>query len=158
MGGKRVGKGQHLYLSIAGVMLCVLAACVPPGPAAQECGSVILPARPECGRDHLKGVRGLIGRGDFDGAMKESQEALERSPKPPEGDAALMAMGLVSAHHENPKKDYKKSLAYFKRLVREYPGSSLAEEARIWVSVLESFEKAKQVDIEIEQKKKELGK
>jgi hypothetical protein len=32
------------------------------------------------------------------------------------------------------------------------------EEAKIWVSVLLAFEKAKQVDIEIEKKKKELEK
>ncbi len=44
------------------------------------------------------------------------------------------------------------------RVEREFPHSPLIEEARIWVSVLQAFEKAKQVDIEIEEKKKEMGK
>jgi hypothetical protein len=157
MGGKRNRSGQHLYLSVACIILGFLAACVPPN-QAKECGSIIMTVRPECGRDHLRSVSDFLGRADFDGAMKESQDVVERSPEPPEADAALMTMGLISAHPGNPKKDYKKAIGFFKRLVREFPDSSLAEEAKIWVSVLESFEKAKQVDIEIEQKKKDLGK
>ncbi|HTF99841.1 MAG TPA: tetratricopeptide repeat protein [Nitrospirota bacterium] len=122
-----------------------------------ECRS-ILPIRPECGRDHLATVKKLINRGDFDGALRQSQETLERSSAPPRADAALMTMGLVAAHPANPKKDYKRALGYFKQLLHDYPASGLAEEGKIWVGVLESFEKAKQVDIDIEQKKKDLGK
>jgi hypothetical protein len=44
------------------------------------------------------------------------------------------------------------------RVEKDFPRSPLVEEAKIWVSVLHAFEKAKQVDIEIEEKKKELGK
>ncbi len=140
-------------------MLCFLAACAPINPDAQDCNSGGLWAGPKCDvSNHLRNVNSFLSRGDFDGAMKESQEALERSQKPPVADTALMTLGLLSAHPANPRKDYRKALGHFKRLVREFPDSSLAEEAKIWVSVLESFEKAKQVDIEIEQKKKELGK
>ena len=158
MGGKRSGQGKLFYFSIAGMIVWGVSACVPiSNQAAPECRSILsVPA--ECGRNHLKGVAGYISRGDFEGAMKESQEKLDRSSKPPEADTALMSMGLISAHPANPKKDFKKALGYFKRLLHDFPDSSLAEESKIWVSVLESFEKAKQVDIEIEQKKKELGK
>jgi hypothetical protein len=105
----------------------------------------------------LGGVSGFIDRGDFEGAMRESQDNLARSPQTP-GDEALMNMGLISAHYANPKRDYKKALGYFMRIEKEFPRSPLVEEAKIWVSVLRAFEKAKQVDIEIEEKKKELGK
>jgi len=44
------------------------------------------------------------------------------------------------------------------RLEREFPRSPLVEEAKIWVGVLQAFEKAKQVDLEIEEMKKGLGK
>jgi outer membrane protein assembly factor BamD (BamD/ComL family) len=112
--------------------------------------------REECG--HLKRVDSFISRGDFESAMKESQDILARSPKTPPGDEALMNMGLISAHYANPKRDYKKALGYFMRVEKDFPRSPLVEEAKIWVSVLHAFEKAKQVDIEIEEKKKELGK
>jgi hypothetical protein len=42
------------------------------------------------------------------------------------------------------------------RVIKEFPQSPRAEESTIWIGVLESIEKAKQVDIQIEEKKKEL--
>jgi TolA-binding protein len=107
---------------------------------------------------HLERVQSLISQGDFDGALRESQEALARSPKSPPGDEALFDMALINAHSGNPKKDYKRSLGFFTRLVREFPDSPLVDEAKIWIGVLETIEKTKQVDIEIEEKKKEIAK
>jgi outer membrane protein assembly factor BamD (BamD/ComL family) len=108
--------------------------------------------------DSLMRVESLLSKGNFEGAMKKSQDILARSPKTPPGDEALMDMGLISAHYANPKKDYKKALSYFMRVEREFPRSPLAEEAKIWIGVLQSFEKAKQVDLEIEEMKKGLEK
>ena len=143
MGTKRNRKRQHLYLSIACLMLVISAACVP-------CKQ-LPPA-------HLGSIDGLIIQGDFDGAIKENLNILSRSPKTPPGDAALMNLGLISAHYANPKKDYKKALGFFMRVDKEFPGSPFVEEAKIWVSVLQAFEKSKQVDLDIEEKKKDLGK
>lgn len=160
MGGKRTRKGQHLYVSIACLTLLIVASCVPckqvPPPEPAPAPQAAPPARQEC--VHLENVGGFISRGDFDGAMKVNQDVLADSPKTPPGDEALMNLGLISAHYANPKKDYKKAMGYFMRIEREFPQSTLVEEARIWVSVLQAFEKAKQVDIEIEEKKKVLGK
>ena len=147
MGTKRIGTREHLLISAA-CLTVMMAACIPlktPGTMAtvENC-------------NHLSRVDALVGNGDFDGAIKESLDELARSPKSFPGDAALMNLGLISAHYNNPKKDYKKALAYFKRLEREFPQSPLVEEAKIWIGVLQSFEKAKQVDIEIENIKKEL--
>jgi len=158
MGGKRNRKRQHIYLSVACLTLIIVAACVPckqvpPEPAVSQ---PVAPAREEY--VHLENVIGFISREDFEGAMKVNQDALAGSPKTPPGDEALMNLGLISAHYANPKKDYKKAMGYFMRIEREFPRSPLVEEARIWVSVLQAFEKAKQVDIEIEEKKKVLGK
>jgi len=66
-------------------------------------------------------------------------------------------MGLVYLHYRNAQKNYEKARAQFERLLREYPDSSFAEEARIWSGVLQVIEKLKQVDLEIEEKKKELS-
>ncbi|MEJ2032464.1 MAG: tetratricopeptide repeat protein [Deltaproteobacteria bacterium] len=104
----------------------------------------------------LRRVRQFIKQGDFEDALQENRKVLAAFPHSPPGDEALFNMGLVYAHDANPKKDYEKALGFFARLQREFPESPRAEEARIWAGVLETMEKAKQIDIEIEAKKKEL--
>jgi len=166
MGTRRSRERQHVYLSIAGLILLMLAACaadkrMPQGPEVQPCAVTevkqpsVLPPREFV---HLERVRYLIARGDFESAVKQSQEMLSRTPNTPPGDEALMDLGLISTHYANPKKDYKKAMTYFMRVEKEFPNSPLVEESKIWVSVLRAFEKAKQVDLEIEQKKQGLGK
>lgn len=105
---------------------------------------------------HLLVGQRLLAGGDFKGALRENQAALSLADKGPPGDQALFNMGLIYAHYDNPEKDYKKSIGYFKQLVAAYPRSGLREQAKIWVGVLDVIEKSKQVDIEIEMKKKEL--
>ncbi|MCK9565203.1 MAG: hypothetical protein M0Q43_04040, partial [Methanothrix sp.] len=61
------------------------------------------------------------------------------------------------SHPKNQRKEFKKAIALFQRLLKEHPRSSLAEEARIWISVLQTIEKSKQVDIEIEEMKREIS-
>jgi hypothetical protein len=101
-------------------------------------------------------VQHLLHQGDFGSALRETQKALFVSPKSPPGDAALFNLGLIHAHYAYPKKDYAKALGFFTRLKKDFPGSPLVEEAKIWIGVFETMEKVKQIDIEIEEKKKEL--
>lgn len=150
MGRKRNGKRQRLYLAATGLILAAVVGCAPVRAKAPEC-----PACPQSGRLVL--VEDLVNRGNFEGAMKESQDLLDSSLNGPPGDVALLNMGLISAHVANPKKDYRKALGFFQRLVREFPRSPLAEEAKIWAGVLQAYEQAKQVDIDIEEKKTEIG-
>ncbi len=95
---------------------------------------------------------------DFEGALREGQEAIALAPNGPPGDEALFDMALVFAHYANPKRDYRKSIGLFSRVVKEFPRSPRVEEAKIWIGVLESIEKAKQVDVDIEERKKGLVK
>ena len=88
--------------------------------------------------------------------MQENQEILARFPQKPPGDAALFNMGLLHVHYANPKRDIVQARIFFARLVEEFPESPRTEEARIWVSILETMEKTRQIDIEIEEKKREL--
>ena len=81
-------------------------------------------------------------------------------------------MGLIYAHPGNPKRDYGKSLSYFKKLMKDYPQSPWSELAKAWTGMIQenerlnqtveklnqTIEKSKQVDIEIEEKKREKGK
>ena len=50
---------------------------------------------------------------------------------------ALFNIGLISAHSSNPNKDHQRALNSFKTLVGQYPSSRLAEQARIWIQVIE---------------------
>jgi outer membrane protein assembly factor BamD (BamD/ComL family) len=106
--------------------------------------------------EHIFRSEQLLAQGSYKESLKESQNVLSQSPKNPYADRALFYAGLVYAHYDNPDKDYKKSLAYFEQLIKEYPQSHLLEEARIMIGLLNVIEKAKQVDIEIEKKRKEM--
>ena len=148
MGRQRVGKRKLLLCSIAGLSLAIVSGCA-------------LPAYRTADSDECRQVRQLdamVSRGEFDTAARKYQDLVARSPKGPAADVALFNLGLTNAHSANPKKDYKKALTSFSRIEKEFPASSLVEESRIWVGVLQAFEKANQVDLEIQQKKMGLGK
>lgn len=98
----------------------------------------------------------FMEKGNFEASLDAGQKSLSRSGKKPPGDEALFHLGLVFAHYNNPKKDYKKSISFFERIVKEYPRSPLAEQAKIWIAVLNMIEQSKLVDIQIEEMKKEL--
>jgi len=117
------------------------------------------------GRESQTRSQRLLAVGDFEGFISENQRILSlahpRSPK----DEALFNLGLVYAHEGNPQKDFLKSLDFFKRLIREHPRSPLVEQAKIWVGLLQEhdsltqvIQKLKQVDIEVEERKREQTK
>jgi tetratricopeptide (TPR) repeat protein len=113
-------------------------------------------------RERLLRGQKLLAQGDYEGSLVENQKVLALSPQRPPGDEALFNTGLIYAHFDNPKKDYGKSLDCFKRMMKGYPKSPLAEQAKIWIGVLQEneklnqiLEKSKQVDIEIEEMKRE---
>ena len=130
-------------------------------------------------RQHLVQAQKLLVRGDYETALKENQKALSLSANNPPRDEALYNMALIYADPGNPKRDSVKSIATFKRLIKEYPQSAWTGQARIWLQVIQEGENAKRVaatvtqendklkrvigeankvDIEIEAKKKEQAK
>jgi tetratricopeptide (TPR) repeat protein len=116
-------------------------------------------------RDALLRSQRLLGQGDFEGAAAAAQRVLSRSPSRPPEDEALLTLGLIYAHPGNPKKDFTKSLELFRKLLKEYPKSHSGEQGKIWIGVLqeneklnEMIQKSKQVDLEIEEKKREIVK
>jgi tetratricopeptide (TPR) repeat protein len=121
---------------------------------------------------HLLRARKLLEQQDYDGSFKENQKVLSLAGQNPPRDEALFNLGLIYAHNGNPKKDYGKSIGFFKKLTKDYPQSPFVVQARIWTRILQENEKlsqtiqrlnqvieeSKQVDIEIEEKKREKAK
>jgi len=122
--------------------------------------------------ERLLRARELLEKQDYDGSLKEYQEILSLAGQNPPGDEALFNMGLIYAHSGNPKKEYGRSIGFFKKLTKDYPYSPLAVQAKIWTGILQENEKlsqtiqrlnqvieeSKKVDIEIEEKKREKAK
>jgi tetratricopeptide (TPR) repeat protein len=148
MGGKRDRCRQHVYLCVALTILLSLAAC-----------ATIRSLWPQY---TLGRGKDLLAQGDYEGSLRENQRLLSLSPHESPGDEALFNMGLVYANVKNSKRDNQKAIGFFNRVVKEFPRSPLAEQAKVWLGVLEMnerlsqiIEKSKKVDIEIEEKKRQ---
>jgi tetratricopeptide (TPR) repeat protein len=104
---------------------------------------------------HLQAAQQLMARGEYEGSLKEVQKVLALAKDNAPADAAVFHMGLIHAHPDNAKKDNKKAIGFFTRVVKHYPESPWAEHAKIWIGVLDGLEKLKQVDLEIEERKRD---
>ena len=182
MGRKRTRAWKYVYFCTTGLILILLSNC-----ASSEKSKVEIRGREESHQNrNLLHIRELLNQGDYEDALKECQQVLSLSSPASPKDEALFDMGLIYAYPENPKKDYGKSLDAFKKLIKDYPRSPLVDQARIWIGVLveneklnqtnerlnqaneklnqtigklnQVIEKSKQVDIEIEEKKREKPK
>jgi tetratricopeptide (TPR) repeat protein len=105
--------------------------------------------------------QGLLARGDYEGALAENQKVLALSNRQPPGDEALFNIGLIYAHSGNPKKDYRKALDSFRKVIADYPKSPFVEQAKIWAGILQEnerlnrvIENSREVDMEIEERKR----
>jgi TolA-binding protein len=98
----------------------------------------------------------IVDNKNFEEAVARNLQILKESGTNKPADEALYNLGLIYAHVDNPAKDYQKSQTYFNTLTEQFPDSELAEEARIWLGLFETIEKIQQIDIEIEQQKKQL--
>lgn len=141
MGRKRIRERKYFYCFLAGLILLLFG-----------CSSL---ERSRFSGD-LQSAAELYARGDFEGSQKANQNIIALSEGKPPGDQAFFNMGLIYASNKYPKKDYRKSMAFFQRVVREYPQSPLVAQAKTWIGVLEVIEKSKEVDLELERKKKKL--
>jgi hypothetical protein len=109
----------------------------------------------EQAEEYLHLAHSLLTKGDYEGSLRENQRVLVLIKEQSPADTATFNMGLIYAHPKNPKKDNKRAIGFFNRVVKGFPESPWAEQAKIWVGVLDGVEKLKQVDLEIEEKKRD---
>ncbi|MEW6053692.1 MAG: hypothetical protein AB1552_07885 [Nitrospirota bacterium] len=150
MGRKQLRTGKYIYFFVACLMWAGLSGC------AIEQGLRKEALHREQASEQLAAAKKMLEKGNYERAMEFGNAVLEIYPEMPLADEALFNLGLAAAHFRNPKKDYRKSRLFFERLLREYPASHLAEQARIWIGVLVVIERSKEVDVKIQEMKKEL--
>lgn len=154
MGRKQVRTRQYIYFFITSLIFLSFSGC-----ATLE--KIKIKIKGEDPRHYLLHSQKLLAKGDYEGALKENEKVLSQSGGKPPGDEALFNMGLIYAHSENPKKDYVKSLSFFKRMMEDYPQSPWFEQAKIWTGMLQENEKLNQAIEELTQtieKPKTIGK
>jgi len=83
--------------------------------------------------------RELLYHGQYDAAYLENKKIFQEGRGAP--DVALFNMGMISAYSANPKKNYRRALSSFRKLLVEYPESPMVEPAKTWIQVLEEYQK-----------------
>ncbi|MGD9158031.1 MAG: tetratricopeptide repeat protein [Desulfobacteraceae bacterium] len=129
MGGKQWKNRKHLLFYGACFLIIILIAegCIIPPRRVQ-----VLPE----GGTPVEHASLMVSKGDYDGALKAYGRIARSYPGDSPGDRALFEMGLIWAYPGNPKKNHEEALKYFKRLLHDFPGSPLREEAGAWAEVL----------------------
>ena len=132
MGKKRERKGKRLFLYSACLLtLLLLSAGCATGLSSHK--------RQKEGNRHLDQAEKLMGKGDYEGALKEDMSAIALLAGVTPGDRALFHMGLIWAHPENPQRDYNKALGYFQKVAIDFPDSALTGEARVLEGALKEI-------------------
>jgi TolA-binding protein len=150
MGRKQTGTGQFIFFSIAILIFSLLSNCVSlekyMAPKTEgDARKMGKPGEPSksLAADLERAAR-LCSQGDYNGSFRETQKVLSLCGKTPPGDRALFNMALIHASSGNPQKDYEKALLFLQRMIRDYPQSSLVEEAKTWAKVLQENERSRQ--------------
>lgn len=94
---------------------------------------------------------------NFAKAVMENLQIIDNGGNKKSVEEALYSLGLIYANAENPEQDYKKSQLYFHLLTEQFPESEFVEEVEVMLALFETIEKIQQIDIDIEEQKKQLN-
>jgi outer membrane protein assembly factor BamD (BamD/ComL family) len=104
----------------------------------------------------------------FQEAAAACNRIMADAPDSPLAADALFEIALISAHPDNPQRDYAQASRSFAEFLKRYPDNRRAEEARTWIAVFkhnqelkkqnenlnESIKELKQLDIRHEERRK----
>ena len=134
MGGKRSGKRKHIHLCIAVLILLSPLACT----FDQMMSTRMVDASGEEARAHLVLGRKYFAEGNFASALEENEKVLFLAGRNTPIDEALFSIALIHAHFDNLARDYRKSLIALRKLIKDYPGSPLAQQAKVIVGLIQN--------------------
>jgi hypothetical protein len=126
----------------------------------------------------------VLNGGDYAAFLAENEEVLQRCAERTGCDVALFNLGFVYAYPQSPYRDRATALWYFDELRKHYPRSPWASQAQVWVAFIneslaleerrrqlqahlhtreerirtlrEQLKAARQIDIEMDKKEREL--
>lgn len=139
MGGKPTRRGNTVCLCIALLMFLVLSACT-----IVQTGTRMTDVTGEEARGHLALGRKLFNEGNFSGALLENEKVITLAGVNTPVAESLFYIGLIHAHPANPARDDAKSLNAFGKLIRDYPESPLADQAKAIVGLIHENERLRE--------------
>jgi hypothetical protein len=162
---------------------CAAAPMAPPAPAAPMAAPMAAP--PDAGAGLVRLAESWAESGSHDKAVALFEE-VAKDPSSPVADRALLGLTRSLCNPEYAEHDYRQAFLVADRLVREYPASQYAVEARAWRELLlgylargrelerrtmeleqtaieqerqtQELERLKGVDLELERRTRELQK
>lgn len=143
MGRERIRTWKYLCLFIACIVFIAISGCA----TIKEMG-----VKREAS-EYLITAQNLLNQGDYEGSLKENQKVLSLYTDTSPADKALFNIGVIYAHYGYSKRDYKTAIDHFKRVVKAFPQSPLAGEAKIWIETLQEIDR---LAVEIETMQKEI--
>lgn len=136
MGGKRSGKGKHIHLCIAVLIFLSPLACT----FDQMMSTRMVDSSGEEARAHLVLGRKFFAEGNFASALEENEKVLFLAGRNTPIDEALFSIALIHAHFDNLARDYGKSLLALRKLIKDYPGSPFAQQAKVIMGLIQNNE------------------
>jgi hypothetical protein len=136
MGGKRSRKRRHIQLCLAVLILLSPLACA----FDQMKSTRMVDASGEEARAHLVLGRKYFAEGHLASALKENETVLSLAGRNTPIDEALFSIALIHAQFDNLATDYRKSLLTLRKLINDYPGSLLAQQAKVVMGLIQNYE------------------
>jgi outer membrane protein assembly factor BamD (BamD/ComL family) len=157
MGGKRARIGKYLNLCITLSACFLITACALVDGSRDKTAEVQVPVQvQEASRQHLALAQDLLVSHEFEAAVRENQQVLYLSPDEAPADEALFNMGAIYANPANLKRDDAKSIAALERLVKDFPQSPWAEQAKSWLEMFKRNERLRRLSMETTQENDRL--
>ena len=128
MGGERVRVWQQICFCLT--LLVYISGC----------SAIADLVRQGKAREALASGDELMASGDFDGSLRAFESAAQIAGDQAPADAAWYKMGLIQLNPRNPKRNRDQSMGFFSRVFTGFPESPWAEQAKIWVGVLEEVQ------------------
>lgn len=78
----------------------------------------------------------MMQEGNYEAFLKANEKSLEECNKYDECAVALFNLGFLHAYSPSPYLSFAKAVRYFDRLIRDYPDSPWAYQAKAWLDIL----------------------
>lgn len=105
-------------------LICIILILIPAGGCSRSYERVMA-------KSTFNEADDFYNRGSYQASLGKYEQIMGKYPAV--GDRVLFEMGIIYSHPNNERKDYKKSLECFEKLIREYPGSVYRQDAEMMI-------------------------